>query len=211
MPAVPCSLAVQHYSVSWQDSPSATPACLQCMGPGLCTCTPAKRRTDVVQALAHGATRLSLTSTFSHTRKIKVHLLLHPMQGLQACMTPAWFNTIIVFRDQEVSARVLLEEISVLLSKNAIRIVPHEQRSEGFYLRYFLVPKTGGYVPSWTCTSEHQSQEIQVAYTHHAYTLICMVSIWRLVYIDQPKGRIFHVPIYPPHKKYLRFTFQGII
>ncbi len=39
---------------------------------------------------------------------------------------------------------MLQEEISALLNKNAIRIVLLKQRLEGFYSRYFLVPKKEG-------------------------------------------------------------------
>lgn len=52
-----------------------------------------------------------------------------------------YFSSLIASRAQRKSTWVLLEEISAMLNKNAIKIVLHEQRVEGFYLRYFLVPK----------------------------------------------------------------------
>lgn len=39
---------------------------------------------------------------------------------------------------------VLREEITTLLVERAIRIVPPYEAQEGFYSRFFLVPKKGG-------------------------------------------------------------------
>ena len=47
-----------------------------------------------------------------------------------------------------LKAEALREEISSLLQKGAISVVPKEDRNRGFYSHYFLVPKsTGGMRP----------------------------------------------------------------
>ncbi|XP_052430666.1 uncharacterized protein LOC127971591 [Carassius gibelio] len=58
-------------------------------------------------------------------------------------MKPPRFNGIIASAAEGESARVLTAEIDCLLEKRAIRVVPKEVSCQGFYSRYFVIPKKG--------------------------------------------------------------------
>ena len=54
------------------------------------------------------------------------------------------FRAIIYTSVGSTMAHVLHSEVSSLLAKGAIKIVPASQSESGFYSRYFLVPKKDG-------------------------------------------------------------------
>ncbi|XP_042070082.1 transmembrane protein KIAA1109 homolog [Haplochromis burtoni] len=60
---------------------------------------------------------------------------------MQFSVAPPQFKEIVYSRAPGESASFLLEEISTLRDKGAIRVVPPEEMHSGFYSRYFLVPK----------------------------------------------------------------------
>lgn len=62
---------------------------------------------------------------------------------LQFAMKPLTFNRVVVSIANGDSVHVLQEEKTLLLEKDAIRVVPPEKVHLGFYSRYFLIPKKG--------------------------------------------------------------------
>lgn len=60
---------------------------------------------------------------------------------LQFVSTPPRFNKVLQSRAQGDGACILREEINSLLHKGAVWIVPSEEKQNGFYSSYFLVPE----------------------------------------------------------------------
>lgn len=63
---------------------------------------------------------------------------------LQFAQKPPAFLSIVESTAVGDKAHVLREEIATILRKEAIHVVPRTEAQEGFYSRYFLVPKKGG-------------------------------------------------------------------
>ena len=107
-------------------------------------------------------------------------------------------------------AEVMMAEISEMLSKQAIRIVPEGQRESGYYARYFLVPKKqGGMRPIldlsnfnlWVKKEEFQMLTFQmIKQAIRPQDWCCTLDL---------KDAYFHIPIAERHRKYLRFSFQN--
>ena len=131
---------------------------------------------------------------------------------LQFAAVPPRFAGIIHSQAQGESARVLQEEILSLLNKGAICVVPPAQCQSGFYSRYFLVPKRGGSGIRPILDLPALNKFLR----KYKFRMLTHASLLRLVRQDDwftsvdLKDAYFHVPIYPPHRKYLRFAFQGI-
>ncbi|XP_059182347.1 uncharacterized protein LOC131961092 [Centropristis striata] len=131
---------------------------------------------------------------------------------LQFAAVPPRFAGIIHSQARGESARVLQEEILSLLNKRAICVVPPAQCQSGFYSRYFLVPKRGG-------TGIRPILDLRALnkfLRKYKFRMLTHASLLRLVRQNDwftsvdLKDAYFHIPIYPPHRKYLRFAFQGI-
>lgn len=122
---------------------------------------------------------------------------------LQFATTPPRSNGLIASCAQGES-----EEISALLNKNGIRIMLHNDGLEGFYSRYFPVPKKGGNNkrPILDLHVNMYRMRYEFRMLTHA-TLICMVlsADW-FTSID-----LKDIPIYPPHRNFLRFAFQDMV
>ncbi|XP_041931407.1 LOW QUALITY PROTEIN: uncharacterized protein LOC121695003 [Alosa sapidissima] len=113
-------------------------------------------------------------------------------------------------RDGE-SARVLQGEIISLLNKQVIRVIPFEQSRHGFYSRYFLVPKKGGGL--------HPILDLRALNRYlrkYRFRMLINDALMRFVRpgdwftsVDLTDA-FLHVPIYPPHRKFLRFAFRGV-
>lgn len=131
---------------------------------------------------------------------------------LQFAAAPPGFSGVMHSLPREREALILEEEIKALKHKGAIRIVPPEQSQAGFYSRYFLVPKKGGGLrPILDLRALNKFLRI---YTFRMLTHTNLVRFVRqgdwFVSIDL-KDAYFHIPIYPPHRKYLRFAFRGVV
>ncbi|MGL5566210.1 MAG: reverse transcriptase domain-containing protein [Plesiomonas sp.] len=110
---------------------------------------------------------------------------------------------------EEVSA-VLREEIRTLLGKEAIQVVPRERMEEGFYNRYFLLPKkSGGLRPIL---------DLRQLNKHLRCYRFKMLTVRHLLSSLHPRewftsvdltDAYFHVTIHPGHRKFLRFSFEG--
>ncbi|XP_059205256.1 uncharacterized protein LOC131984458 [Centropristis striata] len=131
---------------------------------------------------------------------------------LKFAAVPPRFAGIIHSQARGESARVLQEEILSLLNKRAICVVPPAQCQSGFYSRYFLVPKRGG-------TGIRPILDLRALnkfLRKYKFRMLTHTSLLRLVRQNDwftsvdLKDAYFHIPIYPPHRKYLRFAFQGI-
>ncbi|XP_038163380.1 uncharacterized protein LOC119798106 [Cyprinodon tularosa] len=130
---------------------------------------------------------------------------------LQFTAVPPSFRGIIQSHAEGQAALFLKEEISSLLEKKAIRLIQPEHSSEGFYSRYFLVPKKGG-------RGMRAILDLRALNRHlrkYRFKMLTNVSLLRFLRpgdwftsIDL-KDAYFHIPIYPPHRKYLRFSFHG--
>ncbi len=107
-------------------------------------------------------------------------------------------------------ALVLEQEVSSLLRKEAIEVVPPLDRESGFYSRYFVVPKKdGGLCPILDLRLLNRSVS---RLKFRMLTVKQVVSQIRsedwFVTIDL-KDAYFHVSILPSHRKFLRFAFRG--
>ncbi|XP_053289751.1 LOW QUALITY PROTEIN: uncharacterized protein LOC128450365 [Pleuronectes platessa] len=108
--------------------------------------------------------------------------------------------------------RALLRlELQELLRKNAISKVPQGEETQGFYSRYFLVPKkTGGVRPILDLSLFNKSiMERRFHMLTIKQVLECVHQGDWFTSIDL-KDAYFHVPIVSKHRRYLRFSFQGI-
>ncbi len=102
------------------------------------------------------------------------------------------------------------QEVSSLLRKEAIEVVPPLDRESGFYSRYFVVPKKdGGLRPILDLRLLNRSVS---RLKFRMLTVKQVVSQIRsedwFVTIDL-KDAYFHVSILPSHRKFLRFAFRG--
>lgn len=131
---------------------------------------------------------------------------------LQFASTPPSFSGVLHSRPQGEEALILQEEIEALKGKGAIRVVPPEQSQAGFYSRYFLVPKKGGGlrpILDLRALNKYMRTYKFRMLTHTTLVRFVRQGDW-FVSIDL-KDAYFHIPIYPPHRKYLRFAFQGVV
>ncbi|KAI7790836.1 hypothetical protein IRJ41_002448 [Triplophysa rosa] len=130
---------------------------------------------------------------------------------LQFARKPPRFSGILSSHTEESSAHVLKDEISSLLEKGAVRVIPSHLYNQGFYSRYFLVPKKDGSlrpILDLRLLNKHLRTYNFRMLTHG--TLSCSIhqNDW-FTSVDL-KDAFFHISIYPPHRKFLRFAYQGV-
>ncbi len=123
---------------------------------------------------------------------------------------PPPFKGLFLTSTNPEQALVLEPEVSSLLRKEAIEVVPPLDRESGFYSRYFVVPKKdGGLCPILDLRLLNRSVS---RLKFRMLTVKQVVSQIRsedwFVTIDL-KDAYFHVSILPSHRKFLRFAFSG--
>ena len=105
---------------------------------------------------------------------------------------------------------VMEQEVKALLEKEAIEVVPPQDRESGFYSRYFIVPKKdGGLRPIIDLRVLNRSVmrlKFKMLTIKHVVAQIRSED-W-FVTIDL-KDAYFHISILPQHRKFLRFAFGG--
>ncbi|XP_065137013.2 uncharacterized protein [Paramisgurnus dabryanus] len=130
---------------------------------------------------------------------------------LQFAIKPPRFNGVIMLVAEGESARVLTTEIETLLSKQAIRVVLEEESHQGFYSRYFVVPKKGGTalrpILDLRILNMHLRKYSFKMLTHKVLCQSIRPNDW-FVTIDL-SDTYFHIDIYPSHRKFLRFAYRG--
>ncbi|XP_038146283.1 uncharacterized protein LOC119786801 [Cyprinodon tularosa] len=133
---------------------------------------------------------------------------------LQFATVPPRFSGVIHSHAQGESARVLREEILSLIDKRAVSVVSPEQSLSGFYSRFLSppVPKRGG-------RGIHPILDLRALnkfLRKYKFRMLTHAALLRLVRPNDwfssvdLKDAYFHIPIYPPHRQYLRFAFQGV-
>ncbi|KAI2655602.1 Transposon Ty3-G Gag-Pol polyprotein [Labeo rohita] len=102
---------------------------------------------------------------------------------------------------------VMEQEVETLLRKEAIEVVPPQDRESGFYSRYFVVPKKdGGLRPILDLRLLNHSV---MRLKFKMLTVNQVLSQIRSKDLIDLKDAYFHVSILPQHRKFLRFAFRG--
>ena len=102
----------------------------------------------------------------------------------------------------------LQEEVFLLLQKQAIIAVLPSDLQDGFYSRYFTVPKKdGGLCPIFDL--RHLSKYIQRFRMVTLDPVIPLLSQGDWFVMISLQDAYFHIAIHPRHHKYLRFHFDG--
>ena len=129
---------------------------------------------------------------------------------LQFAQPPPKFERIIYSQAKGQAAEVLRAEILELLAKGAIREVPSDLQQRGFYSRYFLIKKRGGGLrPILDLRALNKYLKTFNFKMLTAATLLRSLRQGDWYTSIDLKDAYFHIPIYPPHRKFLRFGFEG--
>lgn len=130
---------------------------------------------------------------------------------IQFAVKPPRFNGVLVSTASSDTAHVLEDEIATLLNKRAVRVVPDEESRQGFYSRYFLIPKKDGRslrpILDLRVLNEHLRKYTFRMLTHKTLCRSIRPGDW-FTTIDLSDA-YFHIAVYPPHRKYLRFAYQN--
>ncbi|MGL4249587.1 MAG: reverse transcriptase domain-containing protein, partial [Aeromonas sp.] len=130
---------------------------------------------------------------------------------LQFCRNPPRFNGVLQTVVNSASqASVLRQELSSLLLKGAIEEIPPTDVEQGFFSRYFLVPKKGGGLRPIL-----DLRRLNASLIRGRFKMLTLKSIiaqvragdW-FISIDL-KDAYFHVQVVQRHRKFLRFAFEG--
>ncbi len=123
---------------------------------------------------------------------------------------PRFDGVHLIVVNSAAKASVLQQELSSLLQKGAIEEVPQSEVEQGFFSRYFLVPKRdGGLRPILDL------RRLNLSLYKGKFKMLTMRTImsqvqegdW-FVTIDL-KDAYFHIQVVHRHRRFLRFTFGG--
>ncbi len=130
--------------------------------------------------------------------------------AIQFARRPPKFNGVLETSVAVRNAPVLCEEIAVLLAKDAIEPVPPAEMRQGFYSRYFIVPKKGGGLrPILDLRVLNRAlHKLPFKMLTHRRMIKCIQPQDWFAAIDL-KDAYFHVSILPRHRPFLRFAFEG--
>lgn len=107
------------------------------------------------------------------------------------------------------SAVVLKDEISSLLRKRAIRMVPEAESHHRFYSRYFLIPKRGGGLRP-ILDLRILNKRLRRYKFRMLTNKLLLHSVHHNDWFTIDQDAYFHICITPAHKQFLRFAFQGV-
>ena len=106
--------------------------------------------------------------------------------------------------------KVVKKEIQELLEKQAIERVPVSQVGSGYYSTFFMVPKKdGGFRPILNLKSLNTHLKVPhfKMETFRTIRLALKVGDWAIT-LDL-RDAYFHVPIFPSHRRFLRFVYKN--
>ncbi|XP_067302267.1 uncharacterized protein [Pseudorasbora parva] len=162
-----------------------------------------------------GMLEASTAWTSIHTSCVSAWLTVLRMilQGyrLQIAMKHPRFSSVLFSHTEESTAHVLKEEISSHLNKGAIQVVPHNLINQGFFSRYFLVTKKDGSlrpILDPRVLNKHLRKYRFIMLTLGSLARVMKRNDW-FTSVDL-RDAFLHISIYPPHRKFLRFAYQGI-
>ena len=101
-------------------------------------------------------------------------------------------------------------EISALLEKGAVTLLPSEEMGQGFYSTFFLIPKRdGGLRPILNLKGFNRFlKRLPFRMLSLSHLLLSVRRGDWFTTVDL-RDAYFHIPIHREHRKYLRFHFQG--
>ena len=129
---------------------------------------------------------------------------------LQFARRPPLTSEVIYTPARGRSLATLREEVRTLLDKGAIQKVNLQKSPAGFYSKYFLVEKRGGAMRP--ILDLRGLNKYLKKFTFKMLTTAALLSRIRrgtwFCTVDL-KDAFFHISIYPPHRKFLRFGLDG--
>ena len=133
-------------------------------------------------------------------------------EGLQLNfqIPPHMSGTRVTCTQNNVQSQCLLEEVESLLGKQAIERVPQGQEGLGFYSTFFTVQKKGeGLRPILNLRPLNKFLKVQHFKMETLRSIIRAMEIGDWVAALDLKDAYLHIPIFPPHRKFLRFCIEN--
>ena len=119
-------------------------------------------------------------------------------------------GTRVTCTQNNVQSQCLLEEVESLLGKQAIERVPQGQEGLGFYSTFFTVQKKGGGLrPILNLRPLNKFLKVQHFKMETLRSIIRAMEIGDWVAALDLKDAYLHIPIFPPHRKFLRFCIEN--
>ena len=129
---------------------------------------------------------------------------------LQFAKRPPLMRTVIPTEATGQALVTLREEVQALLSKGAIQKVNLEVNPAGFYSKYFLIAKKGGAMrPILDLRGLNKYLKKLRFKMLTTSSLLSRVRRGTWFTSVDLKDAFFHISIYPPHRKFLRFSLDG--
>ena len=112
----------------------------------------------------------------------------------------------------EAKDQLVGEQIDLMLRKEAVEVVPGPYPGEGYYSRIFLVQKSSG---KWRPVID--LKRLNKSLVVPRFKMESITTVWNSLIPGNYTFSIdltdayFHIPIFPGHRKYLRFVYQGVV